>query len=1217
MTLLPVGSRKEGKALGNRSSLGPYRYVFNPQRCILNSGKRRAEGTVSLGMQTAAPIGYKIGPKRAREDEMLSPSVSLVTGNILHAAPRSASTSSSPSPTLYNAVALVMRSRAQRKLPSRATKPSPAPGNGTVPPLLMKMADLTLHYGQQGTEEVRRKPPQVALKATPPSAFTLLPHRRSGCKIAGRTSSSKHRKFQINRKTWDQYHSTVNNKTQMKRVEVDIQQMIQDRLHKVEEIKHTVELSKRFPALSSPPSLKACSDIIVHSDTCLGTVRAALANTEKQLQLALKKLSSQGHEKMQQYAADVRLDPRTANPWLALSDDRKQVWDGDDEQNLVDIPQRFDTAPCVIATQGFTTGRHYWEVVVEDKTAWDLGVARLSVKRKDTLRDVKPWKKHHVMKTKVDPQRLLRFPREQLEDLCLRLQEENSVLRQHTRTQEQRLRRMSTRLMRLRQARPGCSGVKERDMEDTIQELEACVAMLESQKGVLQNKLSLAKQHILDLGKSMEMEGAVRRAAQTAPPRYGPMMEDSRAEMERLITIRENVDLIRLQKQLSDKSTALRATQQKFKDLQEVYESQLEESQRSLRESQGTLLEKVEELTEQLKQERQRALALEGQLTSATLSLQNLHKLQERISDLEGERDLIKENYDTLLERTLSAQSDHDGHVERHRGVVHRSEDVGEREGRLDVQRLQEILQVEREQRSRLELDKEKLRQEKEILEEQRNREREFSVMTKDKREHLEREVVQYREQVSALQDRLDSVTKEFDMSVEELSETLMQIKAFRIQQESRKGLPFQWADGKMEDVPHDLVNIQASLAETVLELQKTRNLLMLEHRISKDLQLKELAYSPRNYKRTIPIQYTWPAGDQEVVQPIEDDTSFSQLRAGESLLEIHLKAATFTPAGLRIMGRIRAGVAHGEDIVTFCTYGLLDFEVHSTPLVSGSQPNYGFTSRYALTARDLGKLGGQGSRVRVELHQAVGGVRFMTHGSGQMSLMGAMERRGERVSGRISITGREAEMIGVVDFWVRLFPPAEPIDTVVEKPTGRTTVTLRSPVQISYGWQERNNECNADPVFNDTTSYPLAVTADVLHYLSDDEIPPSYLAKTPIPLRALATGRDIRGDYVLRDAAGGPRGMVRVLIKWKYPFQPPGDDLQGRQRRPMESSETEDRSREEAEVSQRPIAKPRVKTQLLEPKETKAAQKETKAWMLQETVKPLSLQSQVQHQVT
>lgn len=60
--------------------------------------------------------------------------------------------------------------------------------------------------------------------------------------------------------------------------------------------------------------------------------------------------------------------------------------------------------------------------------------------------------------------------------------------------------RMSTRLMRLRQTHPGSNGMKGRDMEDTIQELEARVAVLETQKGALQNKLSLAKQHILDLG---------------------------------------------------------------------------------------------------------------------------------------------------------------------------------------------------------------------------------------------------------------------------------------------------------------------------------------------------------------------------------------------------------------------------------------------------------------------------------------------------------------------------------------------------------------------------------------------------------------------------------------------------------------------------------------------------------------------------------------------
>lgn len=58
--------------------------------------------------------------------------------------------------------------------------------------------------------------------------------------------------------------------------------------------------------------------------------------------------------------------------------------------------------------------------------------------------------------------------------------------------------------------------------------------------------------------------------------------------------------------------------------------------------------------------------------------------------------------------------------------------------------------------------------------------------------------------------------------------------------------------------------------------------------------QLKELAYSPRNYKRTMPIQYTWPTGDQEVMQDDDADMPFSQLRAGESLLEIHIKVRSF-----------------------------------------------------------------------------------------------------------------------------------------------------------------------------------------------------------------------------------------------------------------------------------------------------------------------------------
>uniref|UniRef100_A0A3Q2DXB3 Protein fantom-like n=1 Tax=Cyprinodon variegatus TaxID=28743 RepID=A0A3Q2DXB3_CYPVA len=42
---------------------------------------------------------------------------------------------------------------------------------------------------------------------------------------------------------------------------------------------------------------------------------------------------------------DVLLDPKTANPWLVLSEDGRQVQDGNRMQNVADLPERFDRAP--------------------------------------------------------------------------------------------------------------------------------------------------------------------------------------------------------------------------------------------------------------------------------------------------------------------------------------------------------------------------------------------------------------------------------------------------------------------------------------------------------------------------------------------------------------------------------------------------------------------------------------------------------------------------------------------------------------------------------------------------------------------------------------------------------------------------------------------------------------------------------------------------------
>ncbi|KTG03585.1 hypothetical protein cypCar_00017023 [Cyprinus carpio] len=172
-------------------------------------------------------------------------------------------------------------------------------------------------------------------------------------------------------------------KTQLMKTQKDVQQMIQERIEKIQDIKHSAEVRKIYSSLCSPRNSRNCPEISMKTHVSLETLRRALTQLQRTLD---EKLTKTELKRMQQYAVDVTLDPDTAHPDLILSDDEKQVRLGSIRQNLPDNPERFDICIYVLGKNGFSSGRFYFEVQVKGNTEWDLGLVRESINRKGKIK---------------------------------------------------------------------------------------------------------------------------------------------------------------------------------------------------------------------------------------------------------------------------------------------------------------------------------------------------------------------------------------------------------------------------------------------------------------------------------------------------------------------------------------------------------------------------------------------------------------------------------------------------------------------------------------------------------------------------------------------------------------------------------------------------------------------------------------------------------------
>uniref|UniRef100_A0A8C6V7S8 Zinc finger protein RFP-like n=1 Tax=Naja naja TaxID=35670 RepID=A0A8C6V7S8_NAJNA len=97
---------------------------------------------------------------------------------------------------------------------------------------------------------------------------------------------------------------------------------------------------------------------------------------------------------MKKSRENVILDPETAHPdYLEISKDRKSARGLKPVKEINAVPNcnRFESNPYVLGCQKFSTGRHFWEVIVGDKTGWRVGVANKPLNLTDVDEQTSHW----------------------------------------------------------------------------------------------------------------------------------------------------------------------------------------------------------------------------------------------------------------------------------------------------------------------------------------------------------------------------------------------------------------------------------------------------------------------------------------------------------------------------------------------------------------------------------------------------------------------------------------------------------------------------------------------------------------------------------------------------------------------------------------------------------------------------------------------------------
>ncbi|XP_074150290.1 X-linked retinitis pigmentosa GTPase regulator-interacting protein 1 isoform X2 [Sminthopsis crassicaudata] len=226
-----------------------------------------------------------------------------------------------------------------------------------------------------------------------------------------------------------------------------------------------------------------------------------------------------------------------------------------------------------------------------------------------------------------------------------------------------------------------------------------------------------------------------------------------------------------------------------------------------LRTSHNALLSQVDELKTELKEKNKRVVSLESQLADMSVLRITVREFQDRVEDLKRERNLLKGNHDRLLKNMLNSSNQ-----------PHWSTDLMKERLQQKVSHLQEQLDSE-------------VAEKRKILVQLAKEQAENA----DLKQEVTQMLMKHKKEVELLQQKTATTTTTSSQSDPDILQPSCQ--DYTKETQTQELNPPQEIKEEEKNLSWAYNQMKAAHAETSLELEKTKDMLLLQHQINKHYQ--------------------------------------------------------------------------------------------------------------------------------------------------------------------------------------------------------------------------------------------------------------------------------------------------------------------------------------------------------------------------------------------